>query len=222
MTGQTIGYARVSAADQNPQLQLDALAAAGCDRVFVEKASGALRERPELARALEYARAGDVLVVWKLDRLGRSLLHLVETVNGIQDRGVAFRSLGEHIDTTTATGELIFHLFASLAQFERRMIAERSSAGRAAARARGETGGRPLKLTADRLAAAKALLATKRTVRQAAASVGVAPATLYRHLKAEADTQLRLGSSIPVEVSDVGFEMPEWLPDTLEPMPSRK
>jgi DNA invertase Pin-like site-specific DNA recombinase len=179
---QTIGYARVSAQDQNPQMQLDALEAAGCDRVFVEKASGALRDRPELARALDYAREGDVLVVWKLDRLGRSLLHLIETVNGMQQRGVAFRSLGEHIDTTTATGELIFHLFASLAQFERRMIAERAAAGRAAAKARGETGGRPSVMTELKLAAAQLLIAGGASVRQAAETIGVGKSTLHDHL----------------------------------------
>lgn len=181
---QTIGYARVSAADQNPQMQLDALDAAGCDKVFVEKASGALRDRPQLAAALEYARPGDVLVVWKLDRLGRSLLHLIEVVTGIQKRGIAFRSLGEHIDTTTATGELIFHLFASLAQFERRMIAERAAAGRAAAKARGETGGRPSVMTGRKLDAAQLLIAGGASVRQAAETIGVGKSTLQDHLAA--------------------------------------
>jgi DNA invertase Pin-like site-specific DNA recombinase len=181
---QTIGYARVSAADQNPDLQLDALREAGCDKIFVEKASGALRDRPELAKALEYIRPGDVLVVWKLDRLGRSLLHLIETVTGIQKRGIAFRSLGEHIDTTTATGELIFHLFASLAQFERRMIAERAAAGRAAAKARGETGGRPSIMTERKLAAAQLLIAGGASIRQAAETIGVGKSTLQDHLRA--------------------------------------
>jgi DNA invertase Pin-like site-specific DNA recombinase len=179
---QTIGYARVSAADQNPDLQLDALKAAGCDKVFVEKASGALRDRPELAKALEYLRPGDVLVVWKLDRLGRSLRHLLDTVEALKERGIAFRSLGEHIDTTTATGELIFHLFASLAQFERRMIAERAAAGRAAAKARGETGGRPSVMTERKLAAAQLLIAGGASVRQAAETIGVGKSTLQDHL----------------------------------------
>src|SRR5262249_6198088 len=119
---QRIGYARVSAADQNPQLQLDALKEAGCEKIFVEKMTGTLRERPQLAAALAYIRPGDVLVVWKLDRLGRSLLHLIEVVTGLRDRGVDFRSLKESIDTTTATGRLIFHILAALAEFERDMI----------------------------------------------------------------------------------------------------
>jgi DNA invertase Pin-like site-specific DNA recombinase len=207
--GQLIGYARVSAADQNPQLQLDALEAAGCDKVLVEKASGALRERPELVRALEYARPGDILVVWKLDRLGRSLIHLVETVNGLADRGVGFRSLKETIDTTTPTGKLIFHIFAALAEFEREMIRERAAAGRAAAKARGETGGRPRAMTPEKLQAARALLATKRTVAQAAAAIGVGRATLYRYLSVP---EHRDDTGAETEVSDASFEMPDWLP----------
>jgi DNA invertase Pin-like site-specific DNA recombinase len=128
---QTIGYARVSAADQNPDLQLDALAAAGCDRVFVEKMSGAARERPQLAAALEYVRPGDVLVVWKLDRLGRSLRHLLDTVAALEQRDVGFRSLKESIDTTTATGRLIFHIFAaSLRQAARAVDVGRSTLSR--------------------------------------------------------------------------------------------
>jgi DNA invertase Pin-like site-specific DNA recombinase len=179
--GQLIGYARVSAADQNPQLQLDALEAAGCDKVFVEKASGALRERPELAKALEYIRPGDVLVVWKLDRLGRSMMHLVETVVGLRDREVDFRSLKENIDTTTATGRLIFHLLAALAEFERDMTKERAAAGRAAARDRGATGGRPALMTEYKLAAAELLMAGGASLRQAAKAIGVGKSTLHDH-----------------------------------------
>jgi DNA invertase Pin-like site-specific DNA recombinase len=184
MSGQTVGYARVSTRDQNPQLQMDALEQAGCDRVFVEKASGALRERPQLAAALEYIRPGDVLVVWKLDRLGRSLRHLIDTVTALEERGVGFRSLKESIDTTTATGRLIFHIFAALAQFEREMIRERADAGRAAARARGETGGRPSIMTPRKLAAAQLLIAGGASVRQAAETIGVGKSTLQDHLAA--------------------------------------
>jgi DNA invertase Pin-like site-specific DNA recombinase len=216
---QTIGYARVSAADQRPQLQLDALEAVGCDRVFVEKVTGALRERPQLTAALEYIRPGDVLVVWKLDRLGRSLRHLLDTVAALEERGVGFRSLKESIDTTTATGRLIFHFFASLAQFEREMIRERADAGRAAARARGETGGRPSVMTPEKLAAARALLETKRTVAQAAAAVGVGRSTLYRWLPVP---ELGQNADGGTEVSDTGFEMPEWLPPVGQPTRSRK
>jgi DNA invertase Pin-like site-specific DNA recombinase len=219
MSGQTIGYARVSGRDQNPQMQLDALEAAGCDRVFVEKASGALRERPQLAAALEYIRPGDVLVVWKLDRLGRSLRHLIDTVTALEERGIGFRSLKESIDTTTATGRLIFHIFAALAEFERAMIRERADAGRAAARARGETGGRPRSMTPDKLAFARALLDTKRTVAQAAAAIGVGRSTLYRYLGVpEAGQEADAGT----EVSDTSFGMPEWLPPVGQPARSQK
>jgi DNA invertase Pin-like site-specific DNA recombinase len=198
---QTIGYARVSAADQNPDLQLDALAAAGCDRVFVEKMSGAARERPQLAAALEYVRPGDVLVVWKLDRLGRSLRHLLDTVAALEQRGVGFRSLKESIDTTTATGRLIFHIFAALAEFEREMIRERADAGRAAARARGETGGRPMKMTPAKLEAARLLMAGGASLRQAARAVDVGRSTLSRHLVPKPALNAEAGT----EVSGQGF-----------------
>jgi DNA invertase Pin-like site-specific DNA recombinase len=208
---QTIGYARVSAADQNPQMQIDALEAINCDRIFVEKLSGALRDRPQLAAALEYIRSGDVLVVYKLDRLGRSLMHLVETVNGLAARGIGFRSLRDPIDTTTPSGKLAFHFFAAIAEFERDMIRERAAAGRAAAKARGETGGRPLSMTPDKLLAAKALLATKRTVQQAADSVGVARSTLYRHLKAEVDAKPSAAADGENEFCDMSSEIAAWV-----------
>jgi DNA invertase Pin-like site-specific DNA recombinase len=177
-----IGYARVSSTDQNPELQHDALTAAGCKRIFTDKASGALREREALTAALDYLRPDDVLVVWKLDRLGRSLLHLVETVNALAERGIGFRSLKESIDTTTPTGRLVFHIFASLAEFEREMIRERAAAGRDAAKARGRTGGRPATMTPEKVTAARALIAGGHTAKQAAAAIGVSRATLYRHL----------------------------------------
>jgi DNA invertase Pin-like site-specific DNA recombinase len=152
-----IGYARVSTIEQNPGLQLDALHAAGCARVFTEEASGAAAERPELARALDHLRAGDALVVWKLDRLGRSLRHLIDTVRALEDRGVGFRSLQEQVDTTTPGGRLVFHVFGALAEFERDLIRERTHAGLAAARARGRRGGRPSVMTAEKLRAARQL-----------------------------------------------------------------
>jgi DNA invertase Pin-like site-specific DNA recombinase len=179
---QTIGYARVSADDQHLDLQLDALKAAGCDRVFEEKASGALKERPELAKALEYLRPGDVLVIWKLDRLGRSLRHLVDTVAGLSERGVGLRSLKENIDTTTTTGRLIFHIFAALAEFERDMLHERAEAGRAAARARGKLQGRKPVMTLRKLAAAQLLIEGGASLRQAAETIGVGKSTLHAHL----------------------------------------
>ncbi len=138
-----IGYARVSTIDQHLDLQQDALRGVGCERIFIDTASGAKAARPGLMAALETCRAGDILVVWKLDRLGRSLAHLVETVQALAARGIGFRCLQEQLDTTTTGGKLIFHIFASLAEFERDLIHERTRAGLAAARARGRKGGRP-------------------------------------------------------------------------------
>jgi len=132
-----IGYARVSTQDQRPELQLDALTAAACEQIFQEKASGKDVDRVELSRCLQTLRKGDTLVVWRLDRLGRSLLHLVEIVNALDARGVGFQSLTENVDTTNAGGRLIFHIFGALAEFERNLIRERTVAGLAAARARG-------------------------------------------------------------------------------------
>jgi len=180
-----VGYARVSTQDQKPELQLDALQAAGCEKVFVEKASGAQRERPELKAALDYVRDGDTLVVWKLDRLARSMKQLIETVEGLEEKGIGFRSLTEAIDTTTAGGKLVFHVFGALAEFERSIIRERTRAGLDAARARGRKGGRPTKLKEKDLKAARAMLADKSiTVEEIARQLRVSPATLYRHLPA--------------------------------------
>ena len=178
-----VGYARVSTQEQDLALQLDALRAAGCKKVFEEKASGAQRERPALQAALDYMRQGDTLVVWKLDRLARSLKQLIETVEDLGARGIGLRSLTEAIDTTTSGGKLVFHLFAALAEFERGVIRERTLAGLQAARARGRTGGRPPALKAKDLAAAKAMLRDPEiTVAEVARRLGVAPSTLYRHL----------------------------------------
>ena len=202
-----VGYARVSTQEQDLALQLDALQTAGCEKVFEEKASGAQRERPALKAALEYMRQGDTLVVWKLDRLARSLKQLIETVEEFGERDVGLRSLTEAIDTTTAGGKLVFHLFAVLAEFERGIIRERTYiparkrqppltaefergiirertlAGLQAARARGRVGGRPPAFEAKDLAAAKAMLKDPEiTVLEVARRLGVAASTLYRHL----------------------------------------
>lgn len=178
-----VGYARVSTQDQDPALQLDALKAAGCEKLFTEKASGAQRERPQLQAAIDYMREGDTLVIWKLDRLARSLKQLIETVESLAARGIGLRSLTEAIDTTTSGGKLIFHIFGALAEFERGVIRERTRAGLEAARARGRTGGRPPALSIDDLAAAKALLRDPDiTVEQVARRLGVVPSTLYRHI----------------------------------------
>jgi len=178
-----VGYARVSTLDQNPALQITALKSAGCERIFTEKASGAQRDRPELKAALGYIRAGDTLVVWKLDRLARSMRQLIETVEDLQSRCIELRSLTESIDTATPGGRLVFHIFGALAEFERAVIRERTSAGLQAARERGKKGGRPRTLGPKDLAAAKALLADPAIrVEDVAARLKVSPATLYRHL----------------------------------------
>lgn len=178
-----IGYARVSTEDQNPDLQLKALKAAGCKKVFIEKASGAQRERPELSAALGYVRTGDAIVVWKLDRLARSLRQLIETVEDLEQRKIGFRSLTEAIDTTTSGGRLVFHIFAALAEFERSIIRERTVAGLAAAQERGARPGRKPSLDADDVAAAKALLKKGHlTVNEVARRLNIAPSTLYRYI----------------------------------------
>jgi DNA invertase Pin-like site-specific DNA recombinase len=178
-----VGYARVSTADQDLALQLDALAAAGCVKVFEDRASGARADRPGLRTALDYAREGDVLVTWKLDRLGRSLPHLIETVAALERRGVGFRSLTEAIDTTTPGGRLVFHLFAALGQFERDLIRERTRAGLAAAAARGRTGGRRPVITEEKLRRAQALIAKGLGVRDAAVRLRVGKTALYEALR---------------------------------------
>jgi DNA invertase Pin-like site-specific DNA recombinase len=178
-----VGYARVSTRDQNHDLQLDALQDAGCTKVFEEKLSAASRDRPRLKAARDYVRAGDTLVVWKLDRLARSLKQLIETVELLSEREIGFRSLTENIDTTSSGGRLIFHVFGALAEFERSIIRERTTAGLAAARARGRVGGRPRSLSDADLHIAKALLKDgKLTIAEIAGQLDVAPSTLYKHL----------------------------------------
>ena len=142
-----IGYARVSTAEQNLDLQTDALTKAECEKIITDKISGSTSERPGLLELKNIARKGDTVVVWRLDRLGRSLKHLVEMVNYFKDNGIGFESLQESMNTTTSTGQLIFHIFASLCEFERNLIRERTMAGLSAARARGKMGGRPCKLS---------------------------------------------------------------------------
>jgi DNA invertase Pin-like site-specific DNA recombinase len=190
--GHLLGYARVSTVDQNPDLQLDALRATGCYRLFVDQASGTLDDRPELVRLLDQVRPGDTLVVWKLDRLGRSLRHLIDTVGDLHLRGIGFRSLQESIDTTTPTGKLVFHLFGALAEFERDLIHERTMAGLAAARARGRLGGRPTSMSPQKVAVARQLHEGRRhTVAAIAEMLGVSRATIYRHLGSASPTSTR-------------------------------
>lgn len=179
-----VGYARVSTLDQDLALQLDALTIAGCARVFEDHASGVRTDRAGLQAALDYVRDGDVLVTWKLDRLGRSLPHPIETVAALDKRGVGFRSITEAIDTTTPGSRLVFHLLGALGQFERDLIQERTRAGLAAAAARGRTGGRKPVVTEDKLKRAEALIAKGLTVREAAVRLKVGKTALYEALNA--------------------------------------
>lgn len=179
-----IGYARVSTADQNSALQIDALEKAGCERIFVDEGvSGSKKSRPELDKCLDHVRPGDSLVVWKLDRLGRSLPHLIETVGNLEQRGIQFRSLQETIDTSTPGGKLVFHVFCSLAEFERDLIKERTNAGLAAARARGRHGGRPSALTPEQVKMGKALAQDREiSIGEICKQLGCSRATYYRQI----------------------------------------
>nr|WP_295745288.1 recombinase family protein [uncultured Acidocella sp.] len=178
-----IGYARVSTTEQDLALQRDALIAAGCQRIFEDQASGARADRPGLAEAQAYLREGDVLVVWKLDRLGRSMSHLIDTVKDLDGRKVGLHSLTEQIDTTTPGGRLIFHVFGALGQFERDLIRERTRAGLRSAQARGRRGGRKPVITEDKLKRARELIARGLTVREAAARVKVGKTALYQAIR---------------------------------------
>jgi len=187
-----IGYARVSTIEQSLDLQTDASKRAGCEKLFTDKAGGARVERPGLDQALAHLRKGDTLVVWKLDRLGRSIRHLIETIGRqLQERKVGFRSLQESIDTTTSGSKLVFHVFAALAEFERDIIPERTRAGLEAARARGKEGGRPRKLDAKKKAQALTLHNDKtNTIADICRTLRIARTTLYRYL-AEGRTDAR-------------------------------
>jgi DNA invertase Pin-like site-specific DNA recombinase len=182
-----IGYARVSTQDQTLDLQKDALQKIGCTQIFTDTASGSLIERPGLTEALHYLRPGDALVVWRLDRLGRSLQHLLGTTAQLQQRSIGFKSLTENIDTTTPGGKLIFHVFGALAEFERDLIRERTQAGLAAARARGKYGGRPQRLNANQRALLHTLYADKKNcIADILSTLHISKSTLYRSLKAAA------------------------------------
>jgi DNA invertase Pin-like site-specific DNA recombinase len=179
-----IGYARVSTADQKPALQVDALQDVGCERIFTDTISGSKDTRRGLDEALSHLRPGDVLVVWKLDRLGRSLKHLIETVTNLQARGIGLKSLTEQIDTTTPGGKLIFHVFGALAEFERDLIRERTQAGLIAARARGKHGGRPRALSPKKLAQLHALAADPtNAIGDILDTLKISRATYYRYVK---------------------------------------
>ncbi|MEO9903843.1 MAG: recombinase family protein [Nisaea sp.] len=180
-----IGYARISTTEQKLEPQVDALKAAGCETVFEDVISGAKAERPGLNNALAFLRKGDTLLVWKLDRLGRSMKHLVETVTDLGDRGVGFKSLTEGVDTTTTGGTLVFHLFGALAEFERDLIVERTQAGLKAATTRGRKGGRKPVVTLKKLEQAKAHISDGLTVREAAARLKISKTSLYNALRGQ-------------------------------------
>lgn len=185
LPGQLIGYARVSTADQDMALQLDALRAAGCARIFTDVASGTRADRPGLDDALAYLRQGDTFVVWKLDRAGRSFSHLVQLVETLRERGIGLRSLTDGVDSSTTGGRMVIHLFAVLAEFERGLNNERTRAGLAVARAQGRTGGRRPVITAAKLAQAQKLIGEKGlTVREAATRLKVGKTALYKALAA--------------------------------------
>lgn len=179
-----IGYARVSTDDQSLDLQLDALKAANCERIFHDKASGLKTNRPGLTDAVTHLRPGDVFVIWKLDRLGRSVKGLVDFVSDLAEKDVQFKSLTDGIDTTTPTGRFFFHIMASMAQMERELIAERTRAGLNAARQRGRIGGRKRVMTPGKLESARKLLSDGMPARDVAESLGVSVATLYRWVPA--------------------------------------
>lgn len=178
-----IGYARVSTVDQKVAPQIDELKKAGCEKIFRDKVSGAKSDRPGLQEALDFLREGDSLVVWRLDRLGRSLKHLLETVGLLEERGIGFRSLQEAIDTTTSGGRLIFHIFGALAEFERNLIRERTLAGLKSARARGRRGGRPRSLDPKKTELAYRLYDEKKhTIKEICRMLGISKPTLYAYL----------------------------------------
>jgi DNA invertase Pin-like site-specific DNA recombinase len=178
-----LGYARVSTDQQDHALQLDALRAAGCDRVFIETASGTRTDRPELAKLMEMARPGDVLTIWRLDRLGRNLRHLIEIADDLQRRDIGLKSITEAIDTTTPAGRFMFSILGALAAMEREVLIQRTKAGLDSAAARGRRGSRPAALDEAKVRAARAMLSGgTMTASEVARQLGCSPSTLYRHL----------------------------------------
>lgn len=181
--GKLLGYARVSTADQSPQLQLDALDQEGCARVWVDHASGTKASRPQWDQLLDYARDGDTIVVWRLDRAGRSLRNLIDLTLELEQRGIGLKSLHESIDTTTASGRLMFQIMGALAEFERGLLSERTQAGLLSARARGRRGGRQPKLTAAQDKGIRSMYdAGKQTIRDISDAFSVSASTVYRSL----------------------------------------
>ncbi len=189
-----IGYARVSTGEQNLDMQVDALKEAGCEKVFSDETSGVKSERPGLQGALEYIREGDTFVVWRLDRLGRSLKDLVQKVEDIQNRNIGFRSLQESIDTTSPSGKFQFHVFSALAEFERDLIRARTQAGLRAARARGRMGGRPREMTPEKLKMAVKLMKDPEIpIGEICKTLGIAKSTLYRYVSPKGEVREEVG-----------------------------
>src|SRR5919199_2884798 len=179
-----IGYARVSTDEQNLDLQLSALKQAGCEQIYTDKVSGTKATRPGLEDAFSHLRSGDTFVVWRLDRLGRSLRHLIDTVTDLQERSIGFKSLTESIDTTTSGGKLVFHIFGALAEFEREIIRERTKAGLDAARSRGRKGGPKHKLTPKQVEIVRQLYQDKsHSLEEICDSFGISRVTLWRYVK---------------------------------------
>ncbi len=179
-----VGYARISTQDQNLHLQNDALQKAGCDKIFQDIASGAKSERQGLTEAINFCRSGDSLIVWKLDRLGRSIRNLIDIINLLQQKNIGFKSLQENIDTTTSGGKLVFHIFSALAEFERDIIRERTRAGLVAARARGRKGGRPRAMDSKKITMAKTLHQDNtNSIADICKTLGIKKTTLYKYLK---------------------------------------
>jgi DNA invertase Pin-like site-specific DNA recombinase len=189
--GRKLGYARVSTIDQSLDLQVDALIDQGVEErdIFKEKLTGSRKDRPELDKLLQYAKPGDTIVVWKLDRIGRSLKHLIDIMEHLENQGIQFISINDQIDTTTATGKLIFHMMAALSQFEREMIIERTKAGLKAARARGKLGGRPTKDT-NSIELALKMYDDKYPIEQIVKATGVSKTSLYRYLNKREEEQI--------------------------------
>lgn len=202
--GMLIGYMRISTGEQNLDLQRDALERAGCERIYDDVGSGRATDRPGLARALDVARENDTLVVWKLDRIGRSLAHVVGFVGTLKSRDIGLKVLTGDVDTTTVTGRLVFGIFATLAEFERDLIHERTMAGLAAARARGRTGGRPRVMTKQKIKAAMAMMADRDNAAQTvAAELGISLSTLYAYVDAKGQPRLRAALLLDKRVAKI-------------------
>jgi DNA invertase Pin-like site-specific DNA recombinase len=193
-----VGYARVTTLDQNPEMQADALTAAGCERVFTEKASGARKDRPQLKAALDYMRNGDTLVVWKLSRLARSLKQIIETTCELQERGIGLTVLTQNIDTSTPEGRLFFHMTGAFDEFQRELIVENTRAGLATARREGRKGGRPPRMTKETIRAAESMIKDRTNyefITDIIEQLGIGRTTFYRHFPPQRIRELRIGAT---------------------------